>query len=481
MEVRNKRLSNDEFFREREEVLAQWPTGEEVDLDEAIEFHKSLPPGKVLAKKLLDAKQKGETYAITGMGKTTLEQQIELLKYVQDEGQADILGTSVDSLSRVLNFEAAEQGLKESLRTGKSLLNGLPVVNHGVAGIRKLIESVDLPVQMRYGAMDIRLIDEIGLAGGHTGTSGEALYNFWNMNSKLPLETILRSHQYVHRLVGYYEEKGAPILLSCQGLYGGGATPPSLVMAALLTGVLMMAEQGAKHILIKHQVIGNLVQDVASANTLRKLAQEYLNKSGHQDVETVLSAGLCLVKYPVELGPAFALICINSIIAKLCEAQLNDMRTVSEAVTIPTKEDIATSFRCAKVVIDLLKGQKIEVNSKAVEVEAGMAELETRAILDRVIDLGDGDVAVGTIRAVESGVLDNPFGTSPSVACKVMGVKDSEGAVRYLNHGNLPFTNEILEFHKEKIAERERKRGREVDYETVVSDLLAISKGLLVE
>ena len=55
MEIRNRKLSEEEFFKEREEVLAQWPTGKEVDLDEAIEFHKSLPPGKVLAKKLLDA------------------------------------------------------------------------------------------------------------------------------------------------------------------------------------------------------------------------------------------------------------------------------------------------------------------------------------------------------------------------------------------------------------------------------------------
>jgi len=480
MEIRNKRLSDDEFLRERQEVLAQWPTGKEVDLDEAIEFHKSLPPGKVWTRKVLEAKQKAETYAITGMGKATLEQQIELLTYVQDEGQAELLGTSVDSLTRVHNYEAAEQGIKESLKTGKSLLNGLPVVNHGVAGIRKLIESVDLPVQMRYGAADTRLIDEIGFAGGHTGGSGNGLYSFWNMNSKLPVETVLRNHQYVHRLVGYYEERGAPICLSCQGLYGSGV-PSSLVMAALLIELLLMAEQGVKHIMLHFTAQGNLVQDVAGANTLRKLAQEYLNRFGYRDVITIMTAGLSLVRYPMELGPAFAVICLNSIVAKLCGAQINDIRTVSEAMTIPTKEDIATSYRCAKAAIDLLKGQRIEVNSKAIGIEAEMVELETRTILDKVIDLGDGDVAIGTIRAVESGVLDNPFATSPSVACKVMGVKDSEGAVRYLNHGNLPFTNEILEFHKGKIAEREKKRGREVNYETVVSDLLSISRGLLVE
>jgi methylaspartate mutase epsilon subunit len=62
-----------------------------------------------------------------------------------------------------------------------------------------------------------------------------------------------------------------------------------------------------------------------------------------------------------------------------------------------------------------------------------------------------------------------------------MGVKDNDGAIRYLDHGNLPFTKDILEFHKEKIAQREKKRGQEIDYETVVSDLLSIAKGILVE
>lgn len=46
--------------------------------------------------------------------------------------------------------------------------------------------------------------------------------------------------------------------------------------------------------------------------------------------------------------------------------------------------------------------------------------------------------------------------------------------------GNLPFTNEILEYNREKIALREKARGRSIDYETVVGDILAIEEGRLV-
>jgi len=58
--IRNKKLSEEEFFKERAEVLAQWPTGKEVDLDEAIEYHKNLPPLKNYAKKLRYAKENNE-------------------------------------------------------------------------------------------------------------------------------------------------------------------------------------------------------------------------------------------------------------------------------------------------------------------------------------------------------------------------------------------------------------------------------------
>jgi methylaspartate mutase epsilon subunit len=481
MQIRNKKLNEDEFRRERQQVLSLWPTGREVDLDEAVEYHKSLPPGKVMAKKLEKARKEGESYAITGMGKATLEQQLEVWQYVQETGEADLLATSVDSFSRVLNFAAAEKGLRESQRISKSVLNGLPVVNHGVKAIRRIISAVNLPVGLRYGAIDPRLIDEIGLAGGHTSTAPDGIYSFWNMNSKLPLETILRTHQYVMRLAGYYEEKGAPILLSCQGMYDGGAVPPSLVSAAMLTQVLMYAEQGSKHIRLHYHLRGNLVQDLAGTRALQKLAREYLDRCGYTDVETFLSVALALLRYPEDIGSAFTIICMNSVAARLCHAQMNDIRTSAEAVTIPTKEDIATSFKCAKLMTALLKEQKLDVDQQAVEVESEREEREVRQILERVLEIGEGDIAAGTIKAVQAGILDNPFSTSPAVANKIIGVKDSDGAVRYLDTGNLPFTRDILEFHRQKIAERGAKLGHQLDYETVISDISSISRGRLVD
>jgi methylaspartate mutase epsilon subunit len=480
MDIKNQKLSEDEFFKERHAVLAQWPTGKDVDLEEAIAFHKGLPLEKNWIHKMRYGREHGEIYAITGMGKATVEEQIELLTYVEKEGLADILGTSVDSFSRQNDYAEAQKRLDESIKRGKSVLNGLPVVNHGVTGFRKIIAAVKSPISMRYGAADPRLIDEIGYAGGHTAGPVDALMDFWHHNARVPLETSLVTHRYTQRLIGYYEEHGVPMCASVQGLYGAGICP-SVQIAAILVQVLMMAEQGVKNARLHFAAHGNLAQDVATANTLRKLADEYLRKFGYGGIDVFLSVSFSLVQYPLEVGSAFAVVFMNTLMAKLCGAQSNDIRTVAEAKGIPTKEDTAYSFRTAKAMENFLQTQKIEVEKKALDLESQMAEKESRCIIDKALEFGDGDVVAGTIKAVKSGVLDNPFATNPASPCKVMSIKDTQGALRYLNHGNLPFTQDILDFHKGKIAERETIKGKKLDYETLVSDLLAVSKGVLTE
>jgi len=57
------------------------------------------------------AKDHGEAYTITGMGKAAIEEQIELLTHVEKEGLADVLGTSVDSYSDRMTMQPRKKGL----------------------------------------------------------------------------------------------------------------------------------------------------------------------------------------------------------------------------------------------------------------------------------------------------------------------------------------------------------------------------------
>ncbi len=480
MDIRNKRLSDEEFFRERQEVLAMWPTGKGVDLEEAVGYLKGLPASKNAALKLLEGKKRGVTQEFISSGADTVEAHTRLIRYLEEHAQVDFASSYIDSFTRNTRFEKAEQGVTEAIKTGKKVLNGFPFAFYGVAGTRKVINSVGIPVMVWGPAPDLRLVNEIGLAGGHTGYSGGPLISFWNYTKFVPVETIIRNFQYVHRLMGYYEERGVPLIYGASGSMPC-ITPCSLMTAAKIIECLIAAEQGCKHILLQNWAQGNIAQDVASIVTYSKLAQEYLGRFGHGDVETITFSVSPTGRYPVDIAQSYSLISHFSLIGILGKVDLLDVRTIDEARHLPTEEGMAASHRCARMTLNLIKDQKIDMlNSEAVRSEAAMEELEVRAILDRVLEMGDGDVIVGTVRAVEAGVLDQPYATSQRVKCAVIGVKDAQGAARYLDHGNLPFSREIVDFHKQKIAERAAEMGRPVGYDTVVKDMTAISLGSLL-
>ena len=62
----------------------------------------------------------------------------------------------------------------------------------------------------------------------------------------------------------------------------------------------------------------------------------------------------------------------------------------------------------------------------------------------------------------------------------MLPARDNSGAVRILNVGNLPFTNDLKKFHAEKLAERAAVEKRDVSFQMVIDDVYAIGKGRLV-
>ena len=71
-----------------------------------------------------------------------------------------------------MKFQEAQKGIEESRKAGRSMLNGLPVVNHGVKEVRRVVEAVDRPIMTLAGTPYPRLTAEITLASGFTGLPG---------------------------------------------------------------------------------------------------------------------------------------------------------------------------------------------------------------------------------------------------------------------------------------------------------------------
>jgi len=147
-DARQNRWGWEEFLAMRKEVLARWPTGREVDLDEAVAYQREIPKHKNFALTVLRAKAEGITLAQPRGGFATVEEQIALLKCLQDQGGADLLPLTTDSYTRNERFAEAEKGLAQSVSAGRSLLNGLPLVNHGVKAVRRVTQAVEKPTMV---------------------------------------------------------------------------------------------------------------------------------------------------------------------------------------------------------------------------------------------------------------------------------------------------------------------------------------------
>ena len=478
MDIQNKKLSNDVFYKERAEVLTQWPTGKDVDLEEAIAYHKAMDESRSFAKKLSAAKKEGRTLVQPRAGVPVVEEHIKLLQYLEKYGEADLLPSTIDSYTRQNRYEEGENGIAESIRLGRAMMNGFPAVNHGVAKCRQVIESVQVPVQVRHGTPDARLLTEITYAGGFTSYEGGGISYNLPYCKNVPMERTIRDWQYVDRLTGIYEEMGVTINREPYGPLTGTLVPPCVSHAVAIIEALLAAEQGCKSITVGYGQCGNLRQDVAAIRTLEELTEEYLHKYGYDDVEVTTVLHQWMGGFPADEAKAFGVISMGSLIAALSKATKVIVKTPHEAIGIPTMEANAEGLRCTKQVVNMLSDQILA--SDKVEQEKEIIRQETRAIVDKCFELGNGDIAVGTVRAVDAGVLDIPFAPCRYNKGLMLPCRDNDGAIRILNPGNLPFNKDLLDFHAGKIEERAKAEGRKPSFQMVIDDVYAIGKGRLV-
>lgn len=479
MNVQNVKISEGDFLKEREEVLSTWPTGARVNFEEAVEYQKSIAPSKRFDSKLRKALKDNVTLIQPRAGVALYEEHIKLLQYLETEGEADLLPSTVDSYTRLNRYKEAENGIEKSKESGRSMLNGFPIVNYGVDICRAVTSSLKNPVQVRHGTPDARLLTEISIAGGFTSYEGGGISYNIPYSKDYSLEKTIAYWQYTDRLCGMYAEAGVDINREPFGPLTGTLIPPCISNAVAIIESLLAATQGVKDITVGYGQCGNLIQDVAAIRALKKQTIEYLAKYGYSDVQVTTVFHQWMGGFPQDESKAFGVISWGAATAALAKATKVIVKTPHEAVGVPTKEANAAGLRATKQVISMLRDQDLR-NIPMVEFESSIIEREVDEIMDKVFELGNGDLVRGVVAAFESGVLDIPFAPSRYNAGKVMPARDNDGAVRILETGNLPFSKEVKDFHRSKLEERAKFEKRTVSFQMVIDDVYAISKGFLV-
>lgn len=470
-------ISADEFALLRAENLARWPTGREVDIDEAVEYHHKLPRHKRLAEVMSQAhaQRRCLTQARGGFG--THAMQKHLMGTLDREGLADIVPTTTDSYTRNELFDQAGRGREESERAGRSMLNGYPLVNYGVRPARDLIESIDKPAIMLTGTTMPRLTGEIGYAGGYTGYLGSGIAYTVSYIKELPIAAGIRNYQYLDRLVALYAEKGVALHRRQPGFLTGTNVPPCIAIAIGVLDALLAAAQGVKQYGIELGQCLHLVQDAAAIASCEELVQEYLKRKGYADVLTPVTSLHWMGAWPYDDAQSAALIVLGGTLAAVGGAVSVTTKSVQEAYGIPTPEKNAEGLRMTRMGIYLARGIRLD-GLPEYEREKQLIRREVRAIVDKVLELGEGDAAIGAVRAFEAGVVDVPWSPNRHVKSRILPARDARGYLRILDAAAVPIPMDVQEFHQAELRRTARAAGVEFGPDLAVASVYEHSEPL---
>jgi methylaspartate mutase epsilon subunit len=477
LDISNTRLDRATVEAERAEVLNTWRTGAEACFKQGTALQQALPEKKRFSAALARAEAEGQTLLQPRAGVALLREHTELLNGLAP--YCDLLPTTVDAYTRHNRYDEAQAGIDKSRAAGTSLLNGFPAVNHGVDGCRRLIEDLPKPVQVRHGTPDARLMAEITLAAGFTSYEGGGISYNIPYAKKVPLAQSIRHWQYCDRLVGLYEEEGIRINREPFGPLTGTLVPPFIShVVAILEGLLAL-EQGVKCITLGYGQAGNMAQDIAALRSLRKLAHHYFLAAGHEDYQLTTVFHQWMGGFPEDEAKATAVICLGAMAAKYACATKIIVKTPHEASGIPTLEANQAGLLATRQMVNMVSDQG-QMNTTEIAQEVEVIEAEVHAVMRRILKLGQGDIARGAVLAFEAGVMDVPFAPAAANAGRLTPVRDNFGAIRVFDRGDVPLPEDVIAFHRDKIAERARAEGREASFNVVVDDVNAISASKLI-
>ena len=467
----------DDFARERAANLARWETGSGVDLERAVERHLQLPIHKQLAPVMRAAVADGRCLTQPRGGVGTLAEHCQLVRSLANEGMADIVPTTTDSYTRNERWQEAAKGIEASKAASRSMLNGFPIVNYGVQSCAEIIDGIERPAIVLSGTAMPKLTSEIAIAAGFTGYLGSAIAYTVSYTKEVSIEEGIRNYQYLDRLTALYAEKGVELHRRHPGFLTGTIVPPSIAISVCVLDALLAAAQGVRHYGLELGQTLNLIQDAASIAACQEICQHYLVAAGYSDVFTPMISLHWMGAWPEDEAQAAALVVYGGTVAAVGGATVVVTKSTHEAIGIPTSKANAEGLRMTRMALYLARSIKL-TGHPDYEREKDFIKQEVRAIVDKALEMGNGDAALGAVRAIEAGVLDIPWSPSRFVKSRVMPARDVEGYLRIVDPAAMPFPKDILEFHRERLARQAEKTGEQFGVNLSIKSVFEMSETL---
>jgi methylaspartate mutase epsilon subunit len=473
-ELPDKQWEVEDFTRMRHQVLHEWDNG--VDHFSAgdplpVPFRQSHSTDHLLWQ---HRAVRSQPLLQPRAGVADIEKQISLSQFLEQAGSA-ISSVQIDAASRSGLYDKAKKGLELSIARKTSLLNGFPVAVHGVKAVNRLVRAVGNPFQVRSGGPDQRLNYEIALMAGMSSMEGGAISYLMPYDKHTPPAQSIRNWQYVDRLCARYEElHRVSVNRETFGTLTATLIPPCLAIAVNVIETLLCAQQGVKSITVGYAEQGNRLQDIAALHVLEEMVYQYLDRYHFTGCRITTVYHQYMAAFPADGAKAADLIFNSAITAALAGATKVMVKTAVESFKIPDQHDNAGALDLCKKAVALAKPELVDQKRLAVEKE--LLRREVRQIMEVVIELGDGRIVAGALRAIEEGIIDIPWSPNLYNKNKVCTLRDTDGAVRFSDFGHLPFDEKVREFHQDKIHVRETMERSGSAFALLEKDLSRIWK-----
>jgi methylaspartate mutase epsilon subunit len=467
---------------QRKAVLDLWPTGRELQgegaIRAAIDYHKQQPWWKYASLRNEEAQKEGRIQIVPQVGHALVDQTTSHMQCSEDL-KPDRWYVLTDTYTRKSQYAKAQDAVDRSVRDGFSYLNRYPMAAHGVAGARAVNECTRAAVGTDNNDEDARLPWEIALAGGWSWGTIKSVEELIQHSRDYPVDRNIHNQQYIDRLAAHFTEQGVPILRRASANLPGWDSLGFKVTVSLLE-VLLSAAQGVKYIDLSLGIGMNLVQDAAALQVLKKLSRRYLERMGLNDVKVYPWTYFYLGDWPLKRGQMVGQLAWNAAVSALGGCCGMFIKSPDEASTTPTGEGFREAMEICGQVVRLVADQRLPEGDD-LRLERDMIEREVCAVVDKVFEMGDGDAAIGVCRAFEAGVIDTMFSPYRYLKGKVKVVRDSKGALRYLDSGLVPVPPEVKEYHRAAIAVREKKEGTAADVKWIVREATWASRNMTDE
>ena len=359
------------------------------------------------------------------------------------------------------------------------MLNGFPLITYGTKLARKIINDVEVPLQIKHGSADARLLAEFSFLGGFSAFDGGGISHNIPFSKSVPLKDSLENWKYVDRLVGLYEENGIKINREIFSPLTATLVPPAISNSIQILESLLAVEQGVKNISIGVAQYGNITQDIASLLALQEQIQFYLDKFSFKDIHISTVFNQWIGGFPEDELKAYSLISYSATVSLFTKSNRIFVKNIDEYTKNSLGNTMINSLVLTKTILDIGNSQNL-TNYEEVNLEKEQIKKETAQILEKIFSICNGDLRKAIAEAFEDGIIDIPFAPSKYNIGKMMPARDNEGMIRYLDIGNLPFSTSIQEFHHNKIKERALSENRKIDFQMTIDDIFAMSQGKLI-